>query len=100
MVQRTQTPFYQKLSLTLISITILCLGLFYGNTIVLPVMFATSIPTYGMRFSSAASKARKIAYLIPRIKKPMELSVNTMVVSIIRPVIYCWVIVPEADKIS
>ena len=40
MVQRTQSPFYQKLSLTLISISILCLGLFYGKNIVLPVMFA------------------------------------------------------------
>ena len=40
MVQSTQSPFYQKLSLTLVSITILCVGLFYAKGIILPILFA------------------------------------------------------------
>lgn len=40
MSARAQTPFYQKLSLTLLSITILCLGLFYAKGIILPILFA------------------------------------------------------------
>jgi predicted PurR-regulated permease PerM len=36
----TRTPFYQKLSLTLISITILCVGLYYAKGIILPILFA------------------------------------------------------------
>jgi len=39
MVHQT-TPFYQRLSLVLISITILCIGLFYGQGIILPILFA------------------------------------------------------------
>ena len=40
MVHHTPTPFYQRLSLVLLSITILCLGLFYGKGILLPIFFA------------------------------------------------------------
>ena len=40
MVQSTRTPFYQRLSLTLITVTILCVGLYYSKGIVLPIMFA------------------------------------------------------------
>lgn len=40
MVPATRTPFYQKLSLTLISITLLSLGLYYAKGIILPVLFA------------------------------------------------------------
>lgn len=40
MVANAQTPFYQRLSLTLISLTILSVGLFYGKGIVLPILFA------------------------------------------------------------
>jgi len=34
------TPFYQRLSLVLISLTILTLGMFYGKGIILPILFA------------------------------------------------------------
>src|SRR5688500_7207140 len=40
MVRQEQTPFYQKASLILISLTIISLGLFYGKSIILPLMFA------------------------------------------------------------
>src|SRR5688572_28692541 len=33
-------PFYQRLSLTLISLTIICAGLFFAKTIILPILFA------------------------------------------------------------
>jgi predicted PurR-regulated permease PerM len=39
-MDRQTTPFYQRLSLVLISITILILGLFYGKGIILPILFA------------------------------------------------------------
>ena len=39
-MDRQTTPFYQRLSLVLISITIICLGLYYGKGIILPIFFA------------------------------------------------------------
>jgi predicted PurR-regulated permease PerM len=40
MESQAQAPFYQKLSFNLISIAILCLALFFGKDIILPVLFA------------------------------------------------------------
>jgi predicted PurR-regulated permease PerM len=40
MVRQEQTPFYQKVSLVLISLTIISLGLFYGKSLILPLLFA------------------------------------------------------------
>jgi len=40
MVQGTRPPFYQKLSLTLITITILCVGLYFTKGLILPILFA------------------------------------------------------------
>ena len=39
-MDRHNTPFYQRLSLVLISLTILTFGLFYGKGIILPILFA------------------------------------------------------------
>ena len=39
-MDRHTTPFYQRLSLVLISLTILTVGLFYGKGIILPILFA------------------------------------------------------------
>ena len=40
MVQPIQTPYYQKLSLTLISLAILTVFIYYGKGIILPFLFA------------------------------------------------------------
>jgi predicted PurR-regulated permease PerM len=40
MAAQAQIPFYQKLSFTLISLTILSVALFYGKGIFLPILFA------------------------------------------------------------
>src|SRR3990170_1525683 len=40
MVQPIQTPYYQKLSLTLISLAILTVLIYYGQGIILPFLFA------------------------------------------------------------
>ncbi len=40
MVHQAQTPFYQKLSLVLLSLVILSVGLFFGKGIILPILFA------------------------------------------------------------
>lgn len=40
MVREEQGPFYQKVSLVLISLTIISLGLFYGKSLILPLLFA------------------------------------------------------------
>jgi predicted PurR-regulated permease PerM len=40
MLSGTKSPFYQKLSLTLISLTIICLGLYFAKGIILPILFA------------------------------------------------------------
>src|SRR5688572_28642563 len=40
MVTPSQTPFYQKLSLTLVTLAILGLTLMYGQGIILPLLFA------------------------------------------------------------
>jgi predicted PurR-regulated permease PerM len=40
MVPTTRTPFYHKLGLVLISLTIICLTLYYAKGIILPVLFA------------------------------------------------------------
>ena len=40
MVQDTRPPFYQKLSLTLISLTIVSVGLYFAKGIILPILFA------------------------------------------------------------
>jgi predicted PurR-regulated permease PerM len=40
MVRQEQSPFYLKLSLTLVSLTIISLALIYGKSIILPLMFA------------------------------------------------------------
>jgi predicted PurR-regulated permease PerM len=39
-MDHNNTPFYQRLSLVLISLTILTVGLFYGKGIILPILFA------------------------------------------------------------
>jgi predicted PurR-regulated permease PerM len=39
-MDRQTSPFYQRLTLVLISITILCLALYYGKGIILPIFFA------------------------------------------------------------
>lgn len=41
----TQSPFYQRVSLTLLSLTILAVGLFYGREIILPLLFAILLST-------------------------------------------------------
>lgn len=40
MHSQTEVPFHQKLSLTLISISLLCVALIYGKDIILPVLFS------------------------------------------------------------
>jgi predicted PurR-regulated permease PerM len=40
-----RTPFYQRLSLTLLSLTILSVGLFFGKEIILPLLFAILLST-------------------------------------------------------
>ena len=40
MVHQAQTPFYQKLSLTLLSLAILTLTIFYAKGLILPILFA------------------------------------------------------------
>jgi predicted PurR-regulated permease PerM len=40
MVRQEQSPFYLKLSLTLVSLTIISLALIYAKSIILPLMFA------------------------------------------------------------
>ena len=40
MKTHTDKPFYQKLSFTLISIALICAGLYFGKDIILPVLFA------------------------------------------------------------
>lgn len=40
MNSHTNTPFYQKLSFTLISVSLICLGLFFGKDIILPILFS------------------------------------------------------------
>jgi len=40
MVSKQETPFYQKLSLVLISISILCIALIYGKDLILPILFS------------------------------------------------------------
>ncbi|HZB13605.1 MAG TPA: AI-2E family transporter [Chryseolinea sp.] len=39
-MDRQPTPFYQRLALVLISLTILCVGVYYGKGIILPILFA------------------------------------------------------------
>ena len=40
MESQTEAPFYQKLSLILISLTIICVALIYGQSIILPILFS------------------------------------------------------------
>jgi len=44
-IAEAHTPFYQRLCLTLISITILAVGLFIGKDIILPLLFAVLLST-------------------------------------------------------
>ncbi|MBA4054572.1 MAG: hypothetical protein C0490_07665, partial [Marivirga sp.] len=41
----TQTPFYQRVSLVLLSLAILAVGLFFGKEIILPLLFAILLST-------------------------------------------------------
>lgn len=41
----TQSPFYQRVSLTLLSLTILAVALLYGREIILPLLFAILLST-------------------------------------------------------
>ncbi len=40
MNSHTDKPFYQKLSFTLISLALICVGLFFGKDIILPLLFS------------------------------------------------------------
>ncbi len=40
MVERTEPPFYQKLSFNLISLFLICVALIYGQSIILPLLFS------------------------------------------------------------
>lgn len=40
MVSKLETPFHQKLSLVLISLSILCIALIYGKDLILPILFS------------------------------------------------------------
>ncbi len=70
MVQQQRTPFYQRLSLTLISLTILCLLLLYGKGIVLPILFAMLLAMLLLPFTNflAGKKFPKVlSILVPLI---------------------------------
>jgi len=44
-ITEAHPPFYKRLSLTLISLAILCVGLIYGKDIILPLLFAVLLST-------------------------------------------------------
>lgn len=44
-ITETHSPFYQRLSLTLLSIAIICAGLIFGKDIILPLLFAVLLAT-------------------------------------------------------
>ncbi len=52
------------------------------NVMSIQKILAISIPMYGMRLSNAATNARNIAYLMPSMRKPIELSAKTIDISI------------------
>lgn len=51
-----QTPFYQRVSLTLLSLTILAVGLFYGREIILPLLFSILLSTLLLPLTNFLSK--------------------------------------------
>jgi len=47
-----QTPFYQRLSLILLSLGILCVGFYFGKEIILPILFAILLSTLLLPFTN------------------------------------------------
>ncbi len=50
--QNQQTPFYQRLSLILLSLGILCVGFYFGKEIILPILFAILLSTLLLPFTN------------------------------------------------
>lgn len=70
MVHNAKTPFYQKLSLTLVAITIISMALFYGKGIILPILFAMLLAILLLPVTKYLSKKKlpkPLAIILPLI---------------------------------
>lgn len=70
--QDQTTPFYQRLSLILLSVGILCVGLYFGKEIILPILFAILLSTLLLPFTNYL--ARKGLHKVLSIAFPVLLT--------------------------